>query len=52
MNAIIPDFDPAVVDEGLADAVQRYLKEQEEVALVNDPVTGALMEYVVLKEES
>jgi hypothetical protein len=48
---IIPAFDPLDLDVGLVDAVRRYLREQEEIAMANDLLTGDLLEYALLHEE-
>lgn len=47
-RVIVPPFDFLDLDLALVDAQNRMVTQNEEIELVNNRVTGKLMEYTVL----
>jgi hypothetical protein len=47
---IVPEFDPLDVDPALRVAMDRAPAEQRELALLEDPDLGALLEWALLCE--
>lgn len=47
---LVPDFDPLAADLALVDAVQRRDSEAREIAMLEDPALGPIMEFALLTE--